>query len=471
MKNEKILIVDDEKSMRDFFGIMLRKEGYSVEDFMSAEGALDYFRENDCDLVISDIRMNGMDGVELLRKLKEQNPDVPVIMITAYASVDTAIEAMKLGAYDYFTKPFKVDEIKLHIKRAIERRRLYKENKLLKKDLKGRYGFSGLVGSSKKMEGVYKLIMSVAPTKVNVLVTGKSGTGKELIARAIHDESPRASKPFIAINCGAIPHNLLESELFGYQKGAFTGAVANKEGMAEMADGGTLFLDEVTELPQDLQVKLLRFVQERRIRRVGGTTDRAVDIRLVAASNKDVEREVRAGNFRDDLFYRLNVIRIDVPALKERKEDVAPLARHFLSKYGGELGKNINGISEEAMKLLLNYPFPGNVRELENIIERAVNLETGETITIDSLPPDIGEFKEAPEEGAKRAPGQESGGGSLSLTVPEGGMDIEKSVEEYEKALIRDALRKADGVKVNAAKLLGLSFRSFRYKLSKYGDL
>ncbi len=471
MGSEKILIVDDEKSMRDFFGIMLRKEGYSVSEFKSAEEALGYFRENDCDLVISDIRMQGMDGVELLRNLKEVNPDVPVIMITAYASVDTAIEAMKLGAYDYFTKPFKVDEVKLHIKRAIERSRLYKENKLLKKDLKGRHGFSGLVGSSKKMEVVYKLIMSVAPTKANVLVTGKSGTGKELIARAIHDESPRADKSFIAINCGAIPHNLLESELFGYQKGAFTGAVTNKAGMAEMADGGTLFLDEVTELPSDLQVKLLRFVQERRIRRVGGTTDRAVDIRIVAASNKEIEREVKAGTFRDDLFYRLNVIRIDVPALKERKTDIPSLARHFLSKYTSELGKNINGISEEAMKLLLGYPFPGNVRELENIIERAVNLETGETITALSLPPDIGKFKEAPDEGVRRPPGVEAGVGSLSLIVPEGGMDIERAVEEYEKALIRDALRKADGVKVNAAKLLGLSFRSFRYKLGKYGDL
>ena len=466
MGNEKILIVDDEKSMRDFFGIMLRKEGYSVEEFMSAEDALAYFRENDCDLVISDIRMPAMDGVELLKNLKKFNPDVPVIMITAYASVDTAIEAMKLGAYDYFIKPFKVDEIKLHIKRAIERRGLYKENKLLKKDLKSRYGFSGLVGSSKKMEAVYKLIMSVAPTKTNVLITGKSGTGKELIARAIHDESPRSSKPFVAINCGAIPHNLLESELFGYQKGAFTGALTNKVGMAEVANGGTLFLDEVTELPQDLQVKLLRFVQERKIRRVGGTTDKAVDIRIVAACNKNVEEEVRAGNFREDLYYRLNVIRIELPDLKERREDIPSLARHFLSKYSSELGKNIDGIVEEAMKLLLEYPFPGNVRELQNIIERAVNLETGEVISVESLPADIAEPVGDHDAGTEAVTG-----GVLSLTVPKGGMDMEKAVEDYEKALIADALRKAGGVKVNAAKLLGLSFRSFRYKLGKYGDL
>ncbi|MBE9532419.1 MAG: sigma-54-dependent Fis family transcriptional regulator, partial [Proteobacteria bacterium] len=359
MSTEKILIVDDEKSMRDFLKIMLAKEGFEVKSFSRGEAAIKYFKDNRVDLVISDIRMQGMDGVELLKELKALDEDVPVLMITAYASVDTAIDAMKSGAYDYFTKPFNIEEIKIHIGRALERRRLVHENTALKLDVKSKHGFSGLIGSSKKMEELYSLVMSVAPTKTNIFITGESGTGKELVARAIHQESPRKDKPFVALNCGAIPENLIESELFGYLKGAFTGAVANKAGMVEMADGGTLFLDEITELPLQLQATLLRFIQERVFRRIGGTKDLAVDVRIVAASNRKVEDEVSGGRFREDLFYRLNVIRVEMPTLRERAEDIPLLARHFLGKYTAELGKDIKRFSEEAMAFLLEYGYSG----------------------------------------------------------------------------------------------------------------
>jgi two-component system response regulator PilR (NtrC family) len=460
MAKERIIVVDDEKSMRDFLEIMLAKEGYDVRTFPTGAPALDYCRENRVDLVITDMKMPGMDGVELLRELKSLNPDAPVIMVTAYASVDTAIDAMKAGAYDYFTKPFKVDEVKLHIARALDRRRVGRENRLLKQDLQSRAGLGGLVGSSGAMAVVYRLIMSVAPTRASVFITGESGTGKELVARAIHGESPRKDGPFVAVNCGAIPQNLLESELFGHQKGAFTGAIANKEGLVELADNGTLFLDEVTELPVELQVKLLRFIQERTLRRVGGTADIDVDIRIIASSNRDVEKAVKDGLFREDLFYRLNVIRIAMPPLRDRREDIPSIARHFLEKYSAELGKRIERISEEALKPLMDHDYSGNVRELENIVERAVALETSPEITLSSLPPGLGEMGRAAAVPA-RAEARE---------VPTVGIDLEKAVSDFERALMLDALKKSGGVKTKAAELLGLSFRSFRYKLGKYEE-
>ncbi|MEE9542427.1 MAG: sigma-54 dependent transcriptional regulator [Thermodesulfobacteriota bacterium] len=476
MANEKILIVDDEKSMRDFLKIMLAKEGYDVKTFSRGEAAIKHFKENAVDLVISDIKMPGMNGVELLKELKAINEDIPVLMITAYASVDTAIDAMKSGAYDYFTKPFNNEEIKVHITRALEKRRLQKENAALKHDVKSRYGFSGIIGTGKKMTAIYELVMSVAPTKSNVFITGESGTGKELIARAIHQESTRKEMPFVALNCGAIPENLIESELFGHQKGAFTGAVSNKEGLVEMADGGTLFLDEITELPLKLQVTLLRFIQERVFRRVGGTKDLDIDVRLVAASNREVEREVKEGRFRDDLFYRLNVIRIEMPSLRERAEDIPLLARHFLGKYATDLKKDIESISEDSLALLVDYDFSGNVRELENIIERAVALEKSGVITTQSLPAYLtGDATSGPG-----ATGLGSKGGERSIIdlesvlsnveVPPEGLDVERVVSELERNIIMDALEKADGVKTKAAELLGLSFRSFRYKLDKYDN-
>jgi len=462
MNKVRILIVDDEKDMRDFLEIMLGKEGYEAVSAPTAMIALDYYKEKSFDLVISDIRMPEMEGLEFLKALKEMDPDAIVIMITAYASVDTAIEAMKNGAYDYFTKPFKVDEIKLNIRKALKLKNLERENRLLKKDMKVKYGFGNLIGTSPKMTDIYGLIMSIVNTRTNVFITGESGTGKELVARAIHFEGNKKEKPFVAINCGAIPENLLESELFGHMKGAFTGAVANKEGLAEQADGGTLFLDEITELPLHLQVKLLRFIQERNFRRVGGTTDISVDIRLIAASNKTVESEVKAGRFREDLFYRLNVIRISLPPLRERREDIPALSRHFMEKYSKSLGKNLTGISEAALKALVDYDYSGNVRELENIIERAVTLEPSSAITVESLPASL-----KSSGGVERLrDGIVPGSGSESASAD--GQDLERKVEEFEKAIIRDALRKSGGVKKKAAELLGLSFRSMRYKLSKY---
>jgi len=461
MRRAGILIVDDEKDMRDFLKIMLRKEGYDVHAMASAAAALERCASGPCDLVITDLRMPGMDGVELLKKIKSLNADIQVIMITAYASIDTAVDAMKAGAFDYFTKPFNVEEIKLNVRKALEFSSLAKENRLLKKDLKTRCGFSSLIGASPAMVELYSLIMSIAGSRTNVLITGESGTGKDLVARAIHLESDRKDGPFVPVNCGAIPENLLESELFGHQKGAFTGAVTSKTGLAEEADGGTLFLDEITELPLNLQVKLLRFIQERNFRRVGGTTDISVDIRFIAASNRDVEAEMREGRFREDLFYRLNVLRLALPPLRERKDDIPLLTRHFIEKYAASLGKAVEGITSEAMDLLMDHEFSGNVRELENLIERAVTLETSGTITAASLPAALREPAGFPAGGVQaQAPG-------VPL-VPPGGIDLEKAVEEFEKSIIMDALKKSNGVKKKAAELLGLSFRSIRYKLSKY---
>ncbi len=455
----RIMVVDDERSMREFLEILLRKEGYQVSSFGSGEEALGWFIKEGCDLAIVDLKMPGMGGIELLKKIKKLNPETIVIVITAYASVESAVEAMKAGAYDYFIKPFNVDEIKLHIKRALERKRLEEENR----DMKLRYGFNGLVGTSHKMRELYRLIMNVAPAKTNILITGESGTGKELVAKAIHSESPRKDGPFVAVNCGAIPENLIESELFGYEKGAFTGANSAKEGLVELADGGTLFLDEITELPLNLQVKLLRFIQDRYFRRIGGREEKQVDIRLIAATNRDIEREVREGRFREDLYYRINVIRIDIPPLRERREDIPHIAMHFVEKYNRELGKNIKGISEDAMNCLVEYHYPGNVRELENAIERAVALEMDSLISVSSLPPGIRDSTKVKKE-VKPPP-------SPRIEIPPEGVDLERLVAEYEKGIIMEALRKAGGVKKKAAELLGISFRSMRYKLSKYyGD-
>ncbi|HAG51198.1 MAG: Fis family transcriptional regulator [Deltaproteobacteria bacterium GWC2_42_51] len=465
MSKEKILIVDDEKSIREFLEIMLKKEGYKVGSAVNAEEALKLFHNSNYELVISDIKMSGMDGVELLKKIKEINPETIVLMITAYASVDTAIDAMKAGAYDYITKPFNVDEVKHIIQNALDRRRLETENILLKKELKSRYSFANLVGTSPKMLEIYGLIKRVANTRTNILISGESGTGKELVARAIHYESERKEKPFVPINCGAIPENLLESELFGHQKGAFTGAVANKSGLFEVANDGTIFLDEITELPKELQVKLLRVIQERNFRRVGGIEDILVDVRIIAASNKEIDKEVKEGRFREDLFYRLNVIPIQMPPLRERQEDIRFLAEHFFEKHKQELGKDIKGISHEAMDYLESYSYPGNIRELENIIERAVALENTSIILPESLPEYIRTQKVGwalPTVGGQEIQRPE-------IEMPEGGINLEKHIEDYEKAIILDALKKSGGVKKKAAELLGMSFRSMRYKIDKYG--
>jgi two-component system response regulator PilR (NtrC family) len=469
MSSYKLMVVDDEESMRSFLSIMLKKEGYDVSTFSTGEEALEFFKAESADIVMTDLKMPGMGGVALLKELKALDPNVAVILMTAYASVDSAVEAMKAGAYDYFTKPFNIDEIKLHLKRALRLKKLEQENILLKKDINSRYGFSNIIGTSPLMVEVYELITSVADTRTSVLISGESGTGKELVARALHTESERRDKPFVTINCGAIPENLLESELFGHKKGAFTGAVKDKAGLAEMADGGTLFLDVITELPLNLQVKMLRFLQEKTVRRVGGTVDKKVDIRLIAATNRDVESEVKAGRFREDLFYRLNVLGIDLPPLRKRKEDIPKLAEFFLEKYVAETGKDIKRISEDAMGRLLDYDYTGNVRELENAIERAVALEATELLTAASLPPTIRDYKvtlAAAGAGGEGTPQQQVG----AVVITEAGVDLERVVSEFERGIIMDALEKTGGVKKKAADLLKISFRSMRYKLSKYDD-
>lgn len=456
MQKEKILVADDEKSMREFLEIMLRKEGYRVTLASNGEEAVRWAEREIFDLALLDIRMPKVDGLSALKKIKTLSPETVVIVITAFASADTAIRAMKEGAYDYITKPFKVDEIKLIIRNALEKKNLEKENLLLKQVVQERYHFGNIVGQSPKMLELYRLLEKVAPTKTNILITGESGTGKELVAKAIHYNSPRKDKPFVTLNCGAIPESLIESELFGHMKGAFTDAVTTKKGLFEVADEGTIFLDEISELPLMMQVKLLRVIQDKEFKRVGGTEDIRVDVRIISATNKDLEEAVREKRFREDLFYRLNVIQIKLPPLRERKEDIPLLADHFLKKYCEELGKSITRISPEALQFLMNYDFPGNVRELQNIIERAVALETGSQLSLENLSSYL----------ENQLPAKK---GAFDIDLPEEGIDLEKVVADLEKMLLLKALDRAKGVKKKAAELLRINFRSMRYRLDKYG--
>jgi two-component system response regulator PilR (NtrC family) len=406
-------------------------------------------------MVLTDVKMPGVNGFEVLRKTKEVSPDTVVIMITAYGSPEGAVTAIKEGAYDYVTKPFRVEEVKLTIKKSLERSNLIRENIRLRQAVEERYKFWNLIGKSPKMQRVYELVEKVSQTKANVLITGESGTGKELVAKAIHYNSARKDQSFVTLNCGAIPENLLESELFGHMKGSFTGAIANKRGLLELAAGGTLFMDEIGELPLPLQVKLLRVIQEREFKRVGGTEDIKVDVRIISASNQDLQQKVAQGSFREDLFYRLNVIQIKLPPLRERKEDIPLLVNHFVRKYSAETGKEIQGVAAEALELLLSYDFAGNVRELENIIERSITLETSPMITDRHIRSYLNErmiSKSIPP----------------TLEIPEEGIDLNKVVEDLEKAFILKALEHAEGVKKKAAELLGMNFRAMRYKLAKY---
>ncbi|HSB04357.1 MAG TPA: sigma-54 dependent transcriptional regulator [Thermodesulfobacteriota bacterium] len=456
MLKEKILVVDDEQSMREFLEIMLRKEDYKVSLASNGEEVFKVLERDIFDLVLLDIRMPRMDGIAVLKKIKALCPETIVIMITAYASADTAIKAMKEGAYDYISKPFKIDEIKLIIKNALEKKNLQKENILLKQVVRDRYRFDNIIGQSPKMLALYDLLEKVSPTKTNILITGESGTGKEIVAKAIHYNSPRKDRPFVTLNCGAIPEPLIESELFGHMKGAFTDAIATKKGLFEVADEGTLFLDEISELPLLMQVKLLRVLQDREFKRVGGTEDIRVDVRIIAATNKDLEEAVREKRFREDLFYRLNVIQIKLPSLRERNEDIPLLAIHFLKKFSGELNKEISTISPDALQLLLNYEYPGNVRELQNIIERAVALEVHQELTAQNLRSYLDEHLHLKK-------------GGLDLEIPTEGVNLEKLVEEIERTLLLKALDRTHGIKKKAAELLGINFRSMRYRLEKYG--
>ncbi len=456
MLKDKILVADDQQSMREFLDIMLKKEGYKVSLASNGEEVSRLIEKDIFDLALLDIRMPKLDGISALKKIKAISPETIVIMITAYASADTAIKAMKEGAYDYITKPFKVEEIKLIIKNALEKKNLQKENILLKQVVRDRYHFENIIGQSPKMIDLYDLLEKIASTKTNILITGESGTGKELVAKAIHYNSPRKEKPFVTLNCGAIPESLIESELFGHMKGAFTDAIATKKGLFEVADEGTIFLDEISELPLLMQVKLLRILQDKEFKRVGGTEDIRVDVRIISATNKDLEEEVREKRFREDLFYRLNVIQIKLPPLRERKEDIPSLATHFLKKYSEDLNKNISVISPEALRILLNYEYPGNVRELQNIIERAVALEINQELTAQNLSSYLEE----------QLPLRK---GPFDLDIPQEGIDLEKMVEDLERTLLVKALDRTRGIKKKAAELLHINFRSMRYRLEKYG--
>lgn len=453
----RLLVVDDEESIREFLEIMLKKEGYEVTCAEDGLKAKDILAKRSFDMVISDLQMPNMTGIELLKHVKDSYPDLVFMMITAFGSTESAVEAMKMGAYDYLTKPFKIDEVRLNIQNALRAKNLEVENKVLKKELGKEYSFQSLVGNSEPMHKIFELIRRVSQTPTNILITGESGTGKEVIAKAIHYNGLLKDKPFVTINCGAIPEQLMESEMFGHKKGSFTGAVSDKVGLFEVADGGTLFLDEVGELPVTIQVKLLRAIQERVIRRVGATEDIKVDVRICAATNRDLEAMVKDGGFRQDLFYRLNVINIKAPALRERAEDVPLLAMHFLKKYNDRLVKTISGISTEAMEMLKKYDYPGNVRELENIIERTVALEGGATILPESLPP----FVNTPS-GRKMASSHE-------IEIGEDGIDLDKVMGQIEKELLVKAIHASNGIKKRAAKLLHITFRSMRYRVEKYG--
>ncbi|MCC6276542.1 MAG: sigma-54-dependent Fis family transcriptional regulator [Oligoflexia bacterium] len=454
----RILVVDDEESIREFLDIMLKKEGYEVTLAEDGKKAQELLKKKSFNMVISDLQMPHVTGIELLKYSKDLTPDTVFMMITAFGTTETAVEAMKLGAYDYITKPFKIDEVRILIANALKSKKLETENIQLKKELNKENSFNNIIGNSPPMHKIFDLIQRVSQTATNVLITGESGTGKELIAKAIHYNGPLKDRPFVTVNCGAIPETLMESEMFGHKKGSFTGAIVDKVGLFEVANGGTLFLDEIGELPLSIQVKLLRAIQERVIRMVGGTDDIKVEVRIVAATNRDLEAEVKAGRFREDLFYRLNVIQIKSPNLRDRREDIPILAKHFLDKYNSRLSKGIKSISVEAMETLKKYDYPGNVRELENIIERTVALEAGATILPESLPPLV----------------STSGGGrrivsAFEIEVGEDGLDLEKVVGQIEKEILIKAIHRANGVKKRAAKLLGITFRSMRYRVEKYG--
>jgi two-component system, NtrC family, response regulator PilR len=449
----QILVVDDERSMREFLEILLQRQGHQVHSSASAADAMVALESDDFDLVISDIKMPGASGLELLGRVKETSSETPVILITAHGSTESAVEAMKLGAYDYLTKPCSVDEICLVVDKALEKRNLSTENRRLRRELEGRSGLPTMLGKSAPMREVFDFVQRVAPTKTSLLITGESGTGKELVARALHGLSERRDKPFVAVNCGAIPENLLESELFGHVKGSFTGAVANKLGLFEVADGGTLFLDEIGDMPLALQVKVLRAIQDKTFKRVGGTQDIQVDVRILCATNRDLDTEVREGRFREDLFYRLNVIEVHLPALRERREDIHQLVHFFIDKYARELGREVSDVDPAVIAALESHPFPGNVRELENLMERAVTLARGPRVTLDCLPPGILRRREEPPVEA----------------LAQGGVDLNELLASYESKLLRAALAQSGGVKKRAAALLGVSFRSFRYRLEKLG--
>jgi DNA-binding NtrC family response regulator len=454
MQAAKILVVDDDAVARELLAEALKKEGYDVEAFGSGEAAIARGREGRVDLVLTDIRMGAVDGLTVLREFKRMSQDTAIVVLTAFGSLEGAIEAIKQGAYDYLAKPFKKEEIKLVVQRSLDHCRLLRENTKFREELKSKDEWSPLVGSSPAMLEVYKLVARVSESKSTVLLQGESGTGKELIARAIHGNSPRRDKPFVPVNCGALPDTLLESEMFGYEKGAFTGAVGTKTGLFESASGGTLFLDEVGELGQALQVKLLRVMQDHEVRRVGGTHSIKVDVRIIAATNRDLEQFVKEGKFRDDLFYRLNVVRITLPSLIERQEDIPMLAHYFLQKCATGTTTPVRGFHPDTMELLNRYRWPGNVRELENAIERAVSLSHGPLLTPDDLPAAI---RQAPIHAEAKPE-------SPDVTEP-----VCLTLEEVEKRHLVRVLKETKGNKVKASKILGIDRRTLYRMAERFG--
>jgi two-component system response regulator PilR (NtrC family) len=455
----RVLVVDDERSVRELLSIVLKRDGHEVLVAEDGAAAVEVLKREHVDILITDIRMPLMNGVDLLRAAKGIAPELATIVMTAFASTETAVEALRLGASDYVHKgPQLQSDLRMRVGKELERKRLQQENVLLKRALQTSHQFSNIIGSSSPMIAVFQLIETIAPTNSTVLITGESGTGKELVARAIHFNSPRKDRPFVAVNCGALSETLLDSELFGHMRGAFTGADTNKKGFIEIAEKGTIFLDEISEMSPVVQVKLLRVLQERKFRRLGGTDEIDADIRILAATNRDLAKMVAEGGFREDLFYRINVIPLRLPPLRERLDDIPQLAEHFVAKFAGQMGKPINGISKDALTRLRDYAWPGNIRELENAMERAVALERTPTILPDSLPEQL--------QGPRPAPAVAPA--ATSTPVLGEGFDLEGHVQHIEREYIAEALRRAGGVKVKAAELLGMSFRSFRYYTKKY---
>ncbi len=448
MRKLRILIVEDGQSQREMLKDFLAKEGHQVALAENGAEAIQRVQDNQYDLLLLDYKMPGKNGLEVLKDVKQINPEIDVIMMTAYGTIETAVDAMKSGAVDYITKPIELDDLLIHIERISQHRTLVRENEILRRHIKDRgVSTDRIIYQSQKMEELVNMAGRVASSKATVLIQGESGTGKELLAGLIHNLSPRSEKPMIAVNCGALHENLLESELFGHEKGAFTGAVRRRIGRFEEADGGTLFLDEVGELSTSVQVKLLRFLQEREFQRLGGNQYIHADVRIISATNRDLEARVREGAFREDLFYRLNVVLMNVPPLRERKEDIPPLIDYFLKKFAAENGKDVQEVSREAKDLLVKYDYPGNVRELENIIERAVVIARESVITVDDLP-----FK-----GRGASQEQDFGEGSLR-----------GAIESLESRMIREAMEQAGFHQTRAAESLGISERMLRYKLKKY---
>ncbi|MEZ5332290.1 MAG: sigma-54 dependent transcriptional regulator [Thermoanaerobaculia bacterium] len=450
----RILVVDDEQGMLDFLRLLLEGEGYSVETASSVEAGRTHLDEHDADLVLCDIIMPDGSGLDLLRETRRRDQPPAMVMMTAYTSTRSAIEAMRLGAEDYLSKPFDVEELKVVVQKALEKHQLVDENVYLKRELEEKYGFANIVGRSRRMQEIFRVIERVARTTSTILLEGESGTGKELIARAIHYSSPRAEHRFLSVNCGALPETLLESELFGHKRGSFTGAVADKKGLFQSAEGGTLLLDEIGEMSPAMQVKLLRALQERKVRAVGDQAEQDVDVRIIAATNRRLSDLVEAGAFREDLFYRVNVIPVKVPPLRQRREDVPLLVDHFLEKYGRAMGRDKPTLSVEALRILERYHWPGNVRELENVIERAMALSADGTLTRDDIPELL------------TRPAAEAAG---LVELPADGVDLEGYLDEVRRALMTQALERTEGVQTRAADLLQVSFRSFRYYAKKLG--